>query len=225
MQDLSFFKPKGFSIALSNNNPYMTMDIEELQTTIQAAADGVRRVRIHKRDDKPWVHLCAQFNSGFGLTASQTLERAPFHHDPGPLGKQADGTYELAIFDYAGAERSPCRFTEHSDEGSFRRHGPVGAEEVIEAAADLSRMGAGTTANETARPVVSLEDYRSHGCRVFAGERRGRKVAQAIKEKRGSDVAIDVPDDVLYISTAFRHAFHDVLDISLPQTPNAPSHA
>jgi hypothetical protein len=199
------------------------MDIEELQTAIRTAAQGVRRAQIHERDDKPWAHLCAQFNSGFGLTASQNLGRAPFYHDPGPLGKEADGTYELAIFDYAGAERSPCRFTEHSDEGSFRRHGPVGGKEVIEAAADLSRMGTGTTADKTT--VVSLEDYRSHGCRVFAGGRRGRKVAQAIKKKRGSDVAIDIPDDMLYISTAFRHAFHDVLGIDPPQTPNAPSHA
>lgn len=68
--------------------------------------------------------------------------------------------------------------------------------------------------------LVTLDDYRSHGARVFIGRGRGKAVAESIREKHGSNVQIVVPDDVIYIGTTFRAAFEQVLPgTDLPDVP------
>jgi pyrimidine operon attenuation protein/uracil phosphoribosyltransferase len=68
--------------------------------------------------------------------------------------------------------------------------------------------------------LVTLDDYRSEGARVFIGWGRGEAVAESIREKHGGNVEIVVPDDVIYIGTTFRAAFEQVLpDANLPDVP------
>lgn len=58
---------------------------------------------------------------------------------------------------------------------------------------------------------VSLDRYRSPGIRLFTGYNRGVLVAQAILEEYGTDIEIEIPEDVLVISNSFRTGFNSVL--------------
>lgn len=65
--------------------------------------------------------------------------------------------------------------------------------------------------------AVSLHPYRTDGVRVFAGYERGKVVAEAIKEDYGEYVTVEVPEDVLCITTAFKSGFASVLpDVKIP---------
>lgn len=58
---------------------------------------------------------------------------------------------------------------------------------------------------------VSLDDYRTDGCKVFSGHERGRLVAIDIKETYGDDVDIIIPEDVYSISPTFSRSFNEIL--------------
>lgn len=61
------------------------------------------------------------------------------------------------------------------------------------------------------RVVVSLDDYRSEGCKVFSGQERGEIVAKHILENYGENVNIEIPDDVYSISSTFQRGFNQIL--------------
>lgn len=58
---------------------------------------------------------------------------------------------------------------------------------------------------------VSLDEYRTKGCKVFSGYERGVVVGKEIKRVYGDDVEIEIPSDVYSISRSFQRGFNRIL--------------